>query len=75
MSGYIFAVISLCGILARFLWTAARRASRFPPGPPGYLFIGHTVSALKREPFRVLARWGEQYGALHDCGAKLHSPG
>lgn len=55
--------ILLSALLVISISKGLRRFSRYPPGPPGYPFIGHTVSVLKKEPYKVLARWGETYGA------------
>ncbi|KAI0730594.1 cytochrome P450 [Earliella scabrosa] len=40
------------------------RRARTPPGPVGYPFIGVTLGTFNAEPFRLLARWREQFGQL-----------
>ena len=51
----------LLSVLTYALRRLSRRA-RTPPGPVGHPFIGVTLGTFNAEPFRLLARWREQFG-------------
>ncbi|EIN09172.1 cytochrome P450 [Punctularia strigosozonata HHB-11173 SS5] len=57
----IFALLACIRTARRW---ALRRHAIYPPGPAGLPFIGNTLGVLKEKPYKVFARWGEQYGHI-----------
>ncbi|KAI0730578.1 cytochrome P450 [Earliella scabrosa] len=57
---------TFCVLLSALTYALRRlsRRARTPPGPVGHPFIGVTLGTFNAEPFRLLARWREQFGQL-----------
>ncbi|KAF4597560.1 hypothetical protein EYR40_008022 [Pleurotus pulmonarius] len=70
-----FLVIGALSVAACLLWFCERSSQRkYPPGPPGWPFVGNLLKLPKIQPWHLLTEWKHAYGnifRLHGLGISI----